>query len=353
MNSADVKEPEKLPAVHELYPELLPPVPAGEKRPFWTVIVPICNRLEYLEKCLNSILDQDPGPEAMEIIVQDDCSDIDIESAVTRLGRGRARYSRTPTRLGLYGNTNFGLSQSRGQWIHVLHDDDYVVAPFYQTMRDAVENLPSDFGVGCCRFSSLHEQGFVYTPELLRQEAGALENWVETIAHSNILQIPAIVIRRSVFERIGIYAAQLNYTGDWELYIRAANHYQWWYQPENLARFVVHHGNLTSTMMTSGEAIDNIRLTIELIEKYLPPHVVAGAVVKSRVRHSLKALEFGLILLDEGNSETALQLAHQAVAIDPQAASAPDFLKFVMADKSGELRKLAAAAWKQRATNKS
>lgn len=348
MNSTEISEQQKKHCV--LYPELLEPVPPGAQRPFFSVIVPICNRLEYLETCLNSILDQDPGPDALEIIVQDDCSDIDIEGAVARLGRGRARYNRTPSRLGLYGNTNHGLRHTLGQWIHVLHDDDHVLTPFYRTMRGAVEHLGDDVGVACSNFSSVHQHSdYIYTPDLLRPEAGILENFVETIAYSNILQIPAVIIRRSVFENIGVYAADLNYTGDWEFYIRAANHYKWWYQPENLARFLVHNGNLTSTMMTSGEAINNIRLTIERVEKYLPPHVVSGPVANSRVRHSLKALEYASELLSSGNNtEVALRLAFQATEIDPQAASAPDFLKLAMADKSGELRKRAAAAWSRR-----
>lgn len=337
----------------QLYPDRLPPVEDGGERPFWTVIVPIYNRLDYLEKSLNSILDQDPGPEAMEIIVQDDSSDIDIESAVTRLGRGRVGYNRTASRLGLYGNTNDGLLQSRGHWIHVLHDDDYVLPLFYQTMHTAVENLGDEVGVACSHFSSIRERSdYIYTPDLFRQGAGILENWVDKLAYSNVLQIPAVVVRRTVFEKIGVFAPFLNYTGDWEFYIRAANHYQWWYQPENLARFLVHDNNLTSTMMLSGEALDNIRITIERMEKFLPPAVVADAVAKSRVRHSLKALEFAGELLAEGNSETAIKLAQMATVIDPQAASAAGFYKFVMADKSGQLRKLAAAAWGSKARTK-
>ena len=69
----------------------------GKTRPFWSVIVPIYQRTKYLKDCLNSILDQDPGADDMEIIVTDDASPSDLSGLVHELGRGRVEYRRNPT----------------------------------------------------------------------------------------------------------------------------------------------------------------------------------------------------------------------------------------------------------------
>ena len=43
--------------------------------PFWSVMIPTYNpRADYLEETLHSVLQQDPGPEQMQIEVIDDGS---------------------------------------------------------------------------------------------------------------------------------------------------------------------------------------------------------------------------------------------------------------------------------------
>ncbi|MFX0196931.1 MAG: glycosyltransferase, partial [Candidatus Hodarchaeota archaeon] len=45
------------------------PVPEGIHRPFWSVMIPTYNCKHYLEEAFNSVLEQDPGPDEMQIAV--------------------------------------------------------------------------------------------------------------------------------------------------------------------------------------------------------------------------------------------------------------------------------------------
>jgi len=326
---------------------LLLPVEDGP-RPFWTVLVPICNRLNYLERCLNSILDQDEGPDQMEIIVTDDSSDIDIESAVKQYGRGRVIYSRTASRFGLYGNTNHGLFYSHGQWIHVLHDDDFVLPGFYRTMRTAVEDKPEKVGVACCHYTNLHEDdGSTWTPQPYLPKAGILQNFVYNLAIQNPLNIPAVITRREVFEKIGLYSADLDYTGDWEFYIRSATYYDWWYQPEDLARFSVHPGSLTRTLASSGSTATNIRKTIERASTYLPPDVVATAQAESRRMHATKFLAMAKESFSNNNFNTGIRLATECAALSEEIACSDEFLALLSMNGAEPLRRIAAVALRE------
>ena len=60
-------------------------------RPFWSVMIPTCNPgADYLEETLKSVLQQDPGPEQMQIEVIDDYSKDDTAAEITRrVGAGR------------------------------------------------------------------------------------------------------------------------------------------------------------------------------------------------------------------------------------------------------------------------
>ena len=53
------------------YPEI-PPLPDGESRPRWSVMIPTYNCAALLRQTLESVLAQDPGPEVMQIEVIDD-----------------------------------------------------------------------------------------------------------------------------------------------------------------------------------------------------------------------------------------------------------------------------------------
>jgi cellulose synthase/poly-beta-1,6-N-acetylglucosamine synthase-like glycosyltransferase len=73
-----------------LPPPLIPGTEGAGTRPFWSVMIPTSNsRGDYLEKTLSSVLQQDPGPEPMQIELIDDRSTDDLAAqTVRRVGGG-------------------------------------------------------------------------------------------------------------------------------------------------------------------------------------------------------------------------------------------------------------------------
>ena len=55
----------------------VPPVTDARARPLWSVMIPTYHCARYLAETLASVLDQDPGPEAMQIEVVADHSTAD------------------------------------------------------------------------------------------------------------------------------------------------------------------------------------------------------------------------------------------------------------------------------------
>lgn len=59
-------------------------------RPTWSVVIPTYNCADFLRITLKGVLDQDPGPDEMQIEVVDDVSTKDDPEGVVReLGKGR------------------------------------------------------------------------------------------------------------------------------------------------------------------------------------------------------------------------------------------------------------------------
>ena len=119
-------------------------------RPLVTIGISTYNRARgYLRQALGSALAQ-TYPH-LEIVVSDNCSSDDTGAVVTGVGDLRIRYFRQASNIGANNNFNFCLSQARGAYFLLLHDDDLIDPDFVQTCIDAVNGRPS---VGVIRTGS-------------------------------------------------------------------------------------------------------------------------------------------------------------------------------------------------------
>src|SRR5213592_1271945 len=101
-----------------LKPPTIRVLPADNCRPFWSVMIPTFNpRADYLEETLHSILEQDPGPEQMQIEVIDDHSTDDLAAQiVARIGGGRVSFHLEAKNRVLAGTWNRCIKRARGHW---------------------------------------------------------------------------------------------------------------------------------------------------------------------------------------------------------------------------------------------
>lgn len=308
-----------LPRVMSLNPSLFPVIPAppasAQPRPFWSVIVP-AYRARYLAHCLRSVLEQDPGPEHLQLLVVDDCSPEALEPIVRELGRDRIEYLRQPTNLGTYATENAGLRLSRGIWTHVLNDDDWVLPGFYETLQRALRDQPDTVGAACCGYVNTNAQGeTTWTSPPFRSDSGLLPDWLRLMGSRNPTHPVAVVVRRSVHEHVGGYYPPLNYCADWELYKRAATFYQWWYEPATLACYRDHGANTTSAGLADGSQIRDIGRAIELSKQYLPEAFREEISAAAQANYIEYAFGLALDYLQASNLEAALRVLNAGLEL--------------------------------------
>src|ERR1700751_1291578 len=106
---------------------------AFPKLPLLSVMIPAYNPApRQLEQALESVLSQDFGVEAMQIEIVDDCSpNVDVQQLARAVAGDRVGFSRTAKNMGLAGCWNTCIERARGEWVHILHQDDYVLPGFY------------------------------------------------------------------------------------------------------------------------------------------------------------------------------------------------------------------------------
>jgi glycosyltransferase involved in cell wall biosynthesis len=139
----------------------------------------------------------------MQIEVVDDCSKDDTAFEMSRrLGAGRVTFHRESKNRALANAWNRCIERARGHWVHILHQDDIVLPGFYDVLRKRAER--SHAGAIFCRHAIANSNGhWIRISELHRESPGLLDDWHEMIAVEQLIQCPAIVVQRAVYERLG------------------------------------------------------------------------------------------------------------------------------------------------------
>lgn len=246
------------------------PVPNLDKRPLWSVVIPTYNCAKYLRQTLNSVLKQFPDSQLMEIIVVDDCSNEDNPELVVEEFQAPITFYRQPINVGKTENYATGIKISKGEYIHLLHGDDFVNDGFYKKMEDLFGRHPKVGAAFChCHYINEHNKVIGQT-EILANEEGILDNFEETIAIWQRIQPPSIVFKREVYEMVGGYDQRLKYIEDWEFYVRASVYFKFAYTPKTLANYRVFEGNSSSQSIKGGKRVGTIDQVIKIMNGYLP-----------------------------------------------------------------------------------
>jgi len=251
-------------------PPVIMPVAVVAAQPIWSVMVPVYNTYAYLEECLLSILEQDRGLDQMQIMVVDDAStDGNVEQLVKRVGAGRIGYFRQPMNVGKLRNFETCIKLSQGKYIHLMYGDNSLVKDFYVEIESLFEDFPR-IGAAFTEFEYINEKGHkIWEHNRLQPLRGVLKNWLITIAKKQEVQPPAMVIKRSTYEKLGAYYA-VEYGEFWEICARIAAHFDVAYCPRVLSKFRVHGATISLSIEQSKMNIKDVTKVIDIIRGYLP-----------------------------------------------------------------------------------
>lgn len=195
-------------------------IPGDEHSPFWSVMIPTYNRPEYLEQLLQTIIDQAPSAEEMQIEVIDNYSTVgDIQTIVQRVGQGRIDYFCQSEFVSANENFNTAVRRSRGHWLHIPHDDDLILDGFYQAYRAFIEEHP-ECGIVLAPAIFINENNHWNSiSHLFPETNGIVKDAHELVLQPNRLIMPTAVVKRNIYEKLGGYSNEL-LSADWEFWVR-------------------------------------------------------------------------------------------------------------------------------------
>lgn len=226
------------------------------QQPLVSIVLPTYNGCKYLSEAINSCLNQ--TYQNWELIVVDDCStdatpDI-IASYVAK--DSRIRSLRHSTNQKLPAALNTGHAVARGSYLTWTSDDN-------RYLPDALEEMT--------RFLAEHPNvGVVYADcAMIDDEGQHVRDYparpASQLAYMNAL-FACFMYRRTVYETVGGYDADLFLAEDWEFWLRAARQFELAPLHKVLYEYRWHDQSLTKATRRS-----EVRASIErALRRHLP-----------------------------------------------------------------------------------
>ena len=212
------------------------------KTPVVSVVMAAKNYALFLPEAIDSLLAQTFAD--WELVIVDDGS-ADATPAVVRhyLNDARIRYFRSDA-LGQSRAKNLGIGFSRGEFVAFLDADD---AWFPTKLAEQVELLRANENVGV-----------TYTQRELIDETGkSLGFRTETLPGGRVLPqiflqnfvcFSSAMVRREIFDSVGVFDPALDLSIDYDLWLRAAAHFEFRPIQKVLVKYRTGHGNLSKKL---------------------------------------------------------------------------------------------------------
>ena len=203
-----------------------------------STITPTLNRAEYVEECIESVLNQNCSD--VEHVLVDGCSTdgtLDILGRYSKLYPERIRYVSEKDR-GACDAISKGLKMAKGSIFGFLGSDDTYPANVIAKVIDAFNRYP-DVGLIYGNCNVINAQGqfthTVYAADFDREEA------IHTFCG---MYTPAMFFRKEVVDRIGYMDGTIN-ACDYDFILRASKMFKFQRIDESLANFRMHSGSVT------------------------------------------------------------------------------------------------------------
>jgi len=226
-----------------------------------SVIIPTYNRAHLISRSIQCVLNQ--SYQDFEIIVVDDCSIDNTEEVIREFQKKdeRIRYIRHEKNKGPAAARNSGIKAAKGEYIAFQDsDDEWLPEKLYKHMM-IFKKVEKKIGVVYSGFWKIRNGKKLYIPSpYVFQKEGNIH---KELLKGNFIGMPASVVRKECFTKIGNFDIKIPYLEDWELWIRISKYYEFKYIPEPLVISYYTSGGVNEKSIIVGVNVLNF-----IINKY-------------------------------------------------------------------------------------
>ena len=188
-------------------------MPKSKYNPLVSIIIPVYNGENYVEKAIESALNQ--TYKNIEVVVVNDGSTDDTEKIVKKYGE-KVRYF-SKENGGVASALNYGINVAKGSYVSWLSHDDMYDA---RKIEEEVNYIHEDNEIIICNVTLIDKDDKVIEECIIPD---MFEKSVKTFLAANpyvALNGCAMLIPKSLFEKYGYFDELLKYTQDYDLWFR-------------------------------------------------------------------------------------------------------------------------------------
>lgn len=223
--------------------------------PFFSVIIPLYNKENFIENTLKSVLGQ--TFDDFEVIIVDDCSTDNSLEKISELISSKFRIIKHGKNKGLSASRNTGIKNANSDYIAFLDADDIWKNTFLEESKLLIDKFPNIklFGTN---YEDYYSKDNIILP---KNNAKKLEK------HSVIADFFAISLaqplycqssfcaHKSVFETIGLYNEAITYGEDVDFNIRVNSRFSLAYSTNALVSYTASSENQITKSRISEKTI--------------------------------------------------------------------------------------------------
>lgn len=210
------------------------------KKGLVSIIVPVYNRADLVDRCVNDLLRQTHAK--VEIVIVDDGSSDHPDKVISRINDSRIKFiSYSPNRGACYAR-NYGADHSEGEYIAFQDSDDtWCEDKIEKQLRYLEQNGCDMVFCGMERVDKSKSERFYYP----RGKVNTKNNFHRSLLCGNCISTQTMLMKRFVFENTR-FDPEIKRFQDWDFAIRASKKYDIGYISEALVYSEIQSNSITS-----------------------------------------------------------------------------------------------------------
>lgn len=202
-----------------------------------SVVIPTYNRANLVRRGIKSVLDQ--TYQHFELIVVDDASTDNTEKIVKNFNDKRVRYICHTVNRGVASAENTGIIAASGEYIAFLDHDDEWHPQYLEYMINLMDRERKETGLAFCPFYHIDpDTGVVLNIRKQQRKQKRKGSAIGFLSRQ--------VVRKEVFEKVGMFDESLKCLEDAEMSFRILSHYRAVYLDKPLVSVYRTKGSLSS-----------------------------------------------------------------------------------------------------------
>lgn len=232
--------------------------------PFFSVVIPLYNKQNYIENTIQSVLNQQF--KSFELIIVDDCSTDNSRLILNKFNDPRIIIISHTKNKGLSATRNSGIKNATTNYIAFLDADDLWKSNFLDEIYILIHKYPRA-SIFATNYEEILHQYMAILPSNGAEnldEISIISNYFETCLKQPLYCPSSMCVKKEVFENIGLFDENITYGEDVDFNIRANLFYHLAYSKNALVQYITESENQITRSNFSSKKITDL----DFYEKY-------------------------------------------------------------------------------------